>query len=153
MLLTAITGVACMTVISYTTHGTGRVLALGYGHSLAYLLGAVILGFVLHRRLHASVFPSALPLALVVSAVLGGAAWALFEVLGPMSRIPTIALLAAVGVVGAAIYIGVIRLARRQGMPTLRPSTSAPSSAPSSEPASTPTSSSHEGNGKPTDES
>jgi putative peptidoglycan lipid II flippase len=151
-LATALIGVACMTAISYTTHGTGRVLALGYGHSLAYLLGAVVLGFILYRRLHASVFPSALPLALIVSAVLGGAAWGLFEVLGPMKRIPTIALLVAVGVVGAAIYIGVIRLVRRQGMPTLRPSASAPASVPA--PASAePGSSNQGGNEKPTDAS
>ena len=156
-LVTAITGVVCMTVISYTTEGTGRVLALGYGHSLAYLLGAVALGFVLYRRLHASVFPSTLPLALIVSAILGVAAWSLFEVLGPMSRIPTIALLTAVGLGGAAIYIGVIRLVRRQGMPTLRPSATAPSSTPSSTtPSSTPSStpaSSQEGNEKPPDAS
>lgn len=136
-LVTACIGATFMTVASYTSHGSGRVLALGYGHSLAYLLGALTLGFVLHRRVHAPLFPKALPLALIVSAVLGTAAWGLFRALGATGRVETIALLAAVGVAGAAIYIGVVRLIRGQGMPTLR----APSSA------------SQEGNEKPADRS
>jgi putative peptidoglycan lipid II flippase len=124
-LVTACLGVGFMTAMSYSTHGTARVLALGYGHSLAYLLGAVALGFVLHRRLREPLFPSALPLALVTSVVLGVAAWGLFEALGTMGRVATIALLVAVGAVGTAIYVGVLRLVRGQGMPTLRASAAA----------------------------
>lgn len=124
-LVTACLGVAFMTIMSYSSHGTARVLALGYGHSIAYLLGAVTLGFVLHRRLRAPLFPTALPLALITSAVLGTAAWALFHALGSMGRVATIALLIGVGVVGAAIYVGVLRLVRGQGMPTLRASAAA----------------------------
>ncbi len=114
-----------MTIMSYASHGTARVLALGYGHSLAYLLGALTLGFVLRRRVREPLFPTALPLALITSAVLGVAAWGLFEALGQLTRVATIALLAGVGVVGAAIYIGVLRLVRGQGMPTLRTSAAA----------------------------
>jgi len=124
-LVTACLGVVFMTIMSYSSEGTARVLALGFGHSLAYLLGAVTLGFVLHRRLRQPLFPTALPLALITSVVLGVAAWGLFEALGTMSRIATIALLLLVGVVGAAIYIGVLRLVRGQGMPTLRASAAA----------------------------
>jgi len=124
-LVTACLGAGFMVVASFASHGSGRVLALGFGHSLAYLLGAITLGVVLRRRLRAPLFPTALPLALVTSAVLGTAAWALFEVIGPMGRIATIALLAAVGAIGGALYVGIIRLVRRQGMPTLRASAAA----------------------------
>ncbi len=135
-LVTACVGAAFMVVGTHAAHGTGVVLALGFGHSLAYLLGALTLGVVLHRRLHEPLFPRALPLALVTSAVLGTAAWALFHALGPMGRIATIGLLAAVGAVGAAIYIGVLRLVRGQGIPTARgsaPSSHAGSSSPADE--------------------
>jgi ABC-type branched-subunit amino acid transport system permease subunit len=94
------------------------VLMLGLGHSLAYLLGALVLGFVLTRRLHQSLFPRALPITALVSVVLGTAAWGLFRIVGPTGRVVTIALLAGVGLVGAAIYFGVLRLAKLQGVPT-----------------------------------
>jgi putative peptidoglycan lipid II flippase len=124
-LVTACLGAGFMTIASYASHGTGRVLALGFGHSLAYLLGAIALAFVLHRRLREPLFPTALPLALAASVLLGTAAWAIFHVLGPMSRVATIALLVGVGIAGAALYIGALRLVRGQGMPTLRTSASA----------------------------
>jgi putative peptidoglycan lipid II flippase len=116
-LITSVLGVLCMVAISFTTHGTGRVLALGFGHSLAYLLGCLALVVVLRRRLGEPLFPTALPLALGLSVVLGGAAWALFEVIGTTGRVVTIVLLAGVGLVGGAIYIGVVRLVRGQGLP------------------------------------
>ena len=124
-LVTACVGAGFMVVASYASHGTGRVLALGFGHSLAYLLGALTLGFFLHRRLRAPLFPPALPLALTTSAILGTAAWGLFRAIGPLGRVATIALLAAVGIVGAAIYVGIVRLVRGQGIPTVRASASA----------------------------
>ena len=125
-LVTACLGVGFMTVDElHEPRQRPACWRSGYGHSLAYLLGAVALGFVLHRRLREPLFPSALPLALITSVVLGVAAWGLFEALGTMGRVATIALLVGVGVVGAAIYVGVLRLVRGQGMPTLRASAAA----------------------------
>jgi putative peptidoglycan lipid II flippase len=123
-LVTACIGAAFMAVGSSITHGTAVVLSLGFGHSLAYLLGALTLGVILRRRLHAPIFPKAFPLAVVTAGVLGVAAWLLFEEIGAVGRVETIALLVGVGAVGAAIYIGVIRLVRCQGMPTVRTSKS-----------------------------
>ncbi len=124
-LVTSILGALCMVAISFSTHGTARVLALGFGHSLAYLLGCLALVVVLRRRLGEPLFPTALPLALGLSVVLGGAGWALFEVVGTTGRVVTILLLAAVGAVGGAIYIGVVRLVRGQGLPVVRASAAA----------------------------
>lgn len=124
-LVTSCLGAACMVAISFATTGTGRVLALGFGHSLAYLLGAVVLVVVLRRRLGEPLFPPALPLALVTSVALGAAGWFLFRELGEMGRVTTILVLIGVGLVGGAIYVGVIRLVRGQGFPTVRASAAA----------------------------
>ena len=60
---------------------------------------------------------------LLASVVLGVAAWALFQAhRDRRAGSSTIALLVGVGVVGAAIYFGVLRLVRGQGVPTLRAS-------------------------------
>lgn len=123
-LATACLGATFMAVGVTATHGTTRVLMLGLGHSLAYLLGALVLGFVLTRRLHQPLFPRALPITALASAALGTAAWALFRIIGPTGRVVTIALLAGVGLVGAAIYFGVLRVAKLQGVPTGRDSES-----------------------------
>jgi putative peptidoglycan lipid II flippase len=124
-LVTSILGALCMVAISFSTHGTARVLALGFGHSLAYLLGCLALAFVLRRRLGEPLFPTALPLALGLSVVLGGAGWALFQAIGTTGRVVTILLLVAVAVVGGAIYVAVVRLVRGQGLPVLRTSAAA----------------------------
>jgi hypothetical protein len=106
------------------TEGSTKVLMLGLGHSLAYLLGAVVLAWVLHRRLRRPLFPRALPVALLASAVLGTAAWGFFRLVGPTGRVVTIALLAGVGALGGALYFGFLRLVRGQAVPTLREASS-----------------------------
>ncbi len=119
-LVTACLGATFMAVGVNATNGSTRVLMLGLGHTLAYLIGALILGVVLTRRLGHPLFPKALLVTAVTSIVLGSAAWGLFRVIGPTGRFVTIALLVGVGVVGAAIYLGVLRLAKLQGVPTVR---------------------------------
>jgi putative peptidoglycan lipid II flippase len=119
-LITACVGAAFMVVGVNQTSGSDRVLMLGLGHSLAYLLGALALGLVLRRRLREPLFPRALPITAAASAVLGVAAWGLFRLVGPTGRVVTIAMLVGVGVVGAGLYFGVVRLTRLQGVPTGR---------------------------------
>jgi putative peptidoglycan lipid II flippase len=123
-LVTACIGAGFMAVGVNVAEGSTRVLVLGLGHSLAYLLGALVLGVVLSRRLRRPLFPRALPITAATSIVLGTAAWALFRAVGPEGRIVTIAMLAGVGVVGAALYFGVLRLTKLQGVPTARDSES-----------------------------
>lgn len=122
--VTACLGAAAMAVGVSASSGTTKVLVLGLGHTLAYLLGAVVLAVVLARRLRQPLFPRALPIALTASAVLGTAAWAFFRVVGPTGRVVTIVLLAGVGVLGAALYFGFLRLVRGQAVPTLREASS-----------------------------
>jgi putative peptidoglycan lipid II flippase len=122
--VTACIGAATMVVGVSAAGGTAKVLWLGLGHSAAYLLGSVVLAFVLRRRLHQPLFPTALPLALALSAGLGAGAWALFRLIGPTGRVVTIALLVGVGALGAALYFGTLRVVRGQGVPTLRDASS-----------------------------
>jgi putative peptidoglycan lipid II flippase len=124
--LTACVGAAAMAIGVSASSGSAKVLALGLGHSLAYLLGAVVLVVVIARRLRQPLFPRALPLALAASAVLGTAAWALFRVIGPTGRVVTILLLVGVGALGGALYFGFLRLVRGQAVPTLREAASQP---------------------------
>jgi putative peptidoglycan lipid II flippase len=118
--LTACVGAAAMVVGVTASRGSAKVVALGLGHSLAYLLGALVLYVVLARRLRRPLFPRAFPLALVAATVLGTAAWGLFRLVGPTGRVVTIVLLAGVGAGGAALYFGFLRVVRGQAVPTLR---------------------------------
>jgi putative peptidoglycan lipid II flippase len=123
-LVTACLGAGAMVAGVSATDGSTKVLMLGLGHSLAYLLGAVVLAWLLHRRLRQPLFPRALPVALLASAVLGTAAWAFFRLVGPTGRVVTFALLAGVGALGAVLYFGFLRLVRGQAVPTLREASS-----------------------------
>jgi putative peptidoglycan lipid II flippase len=104
-LVAAVVGVATMLVFAPVTHGAARVALLGIGHSVAYALGAVVLGVGVVRRLHVSVFPRRLPSAAVVSAVVGVGAWLTMRAVDPASRLATAGILAAVVAVGAGLYV------------------------------------------------
>jgi putative peptidoglycan lipid II flippase len=108
-LVTALVGAGVMVVGAQYAHGAALVAMLGIGHSTAYLLGAVVLSVGLSRRTGHAVVPAALPRALAPAAVLGAAAWWVAETVAPRGRVATLALLAAIAVVGAALYVGAIR--------------------------------------------
>src|SRR5690606_11607862 len=67
----AVVGVVVMVAAGPLTEGTATVFLLGLAHSLAFLVGAVILGVGLWRRTHVVVVPPLLPKALALSAVVG----------------------------------------------------------------------------------
>jgi len=122
-LATAVVGVGVMAAAAPFAHGAARVAALGLGHSAAYVLGAGVLGWGLSRRTGVPIVPRALPRALVLSAAVGGAAWAAERVIAPGTRGATTAALVILGASGGAVYAGLHRL-WGGSLPALRPKVS-----------------------------
>lgn len=113
----AVVGAAVMAVGSQAVHGTAVVAALGIGHSVAYLVGAIVLAVGLSRRTGHAVVPAALPRAVLLAAPLGVAAWLAARWSDPEGRLGSLVLLALVGTIGGALYLlGV----RATGGPALR---------------------------------
>ena len=107
----AIVGATAMIVGGLTVDdGPAKVVVLGGGHSLAYLIGSSILWIVLRRRLQHPIFPHAIWRALALSAVLGVGAWLVVRVLSPNGRVPVLATLLLIGVVGGGAYLAMLRL-------------------------------------------
>ena len=113
----AIVGAAVMAVGSRAVDGTAVVAALGIGHSVAYLVGAIALAIGLSRRTGRAVVPAALPRAVLLAAPLGAAAWLVARWSSPDGRLGNLILLALVGSIGGGLYLlGV----RATGGPALR---------------------------------
>jgi hypothetical protein len=98
-----------MIVGSAMTHGAARVAALGIGHSVAYLLGFIVLSIGVRRRTGRSIVPRELPIAIVISSAVATAVWFAMRALDPAGRIETIACLALVGSLGTGVYALAIR--------------------------------------------
>jgi len=94
---------------------TAKVAALGLGHSAAYLLGTIVLGIVLRRRVGHGFFPHAFLPALAASAALGGLAWLVEQLIAPSGRLANILVLAAIGVVGLGSYLLLLRILPKGG--------------------------------------
>lgn len=98
-------GVAAMGVGVLVTEGAARIAALGIGHSVAYLVGCVVLGVGLSRRTGHAIVPRALPSALAWSVPLGVAGWWFARMIDPTGRLGNAALGAVIGIVGGALYL------------------------------------------------
>jgi putative peptidoglycan lipid II flippase len=109
-LAASIVGVGVTVGVGVVVHGAAIVAVIGLGHSLAYAIGALVLGYGLFRRTGKSIFPRALPKAVAISAPLGVAAWWIARTVAPSGRLATLGLLVAITLAGAAIYLGAIRL-------------------------------------------
>ena len=71
----ACVGVATMIGLAAVTHGAARVAALGIGHTVAYTVGAGILGVGLMRRTGGGLTPRHLGVVVAYSSVLAALAW------------------------------------------------------------------------------
>jgi putative peptidoglycan lipid II flippase len=105
----ALFGVVVMVVGSQFTHGSARVAILGFGHSAAYLVGAVVLGVGCARRTGRSIVPTLLPISLAIAGVIAFVSWVVLRALDPSGRPSTVACLALVGVIGTGIYVLAVR--------------------------------------------
>jgi len=94
---------------------TAKVAFLGLGHSVAYFLGTLVLGGILRRRVGHPFFPSVLWKVLPFSALLALLAWWIEDLVHPTDRLTTLAVLAAIGVVGAGAYFALLRLLPERG--------------------------------------
>jgi putative peptidoglycan lipid II flippase len=109
-IIAAAFGVGTMFGVAPFAHGTARVALLGIGHSLAYTVGAVILAVGLSRRVGRAIVPVRLPRAALVAAVVALGAWALVREVAPSGRAATVGVLAGTAIVGAACYVGAMRV-------------------------------------------
>ncbi|HYU40386.1 MAG TPA: lipid II flippase MurJ [Acidimicrobiia bacterium] len=107
---TGIVGVIAMGIGALVTDGAARVAALGIGHTIAYVTGCVVLCFGLSRRTGHAIVPAALPKALTLSAVLGAAGWWIAHTIDPSGRLENAALVVAIAVGGAALYLLAVRV-------------------------------------------
>jgi len=94
---------------------TAKVAALGLGHSAAYLLGTLVLGVVLRKRVGHGFFPHAFLPALAASAALGGLAWLVEDLVDPSGRLADVLLLAAIGAIGLGLYLVLLRMLPKSG--------------------------------------
>jgi putative peptidoglycan lipid II flippase len=112
----AVIGAAVMVVGGLTFEtDTAKVAALGLGHSAAYLVGTLVLGFILHRRIGHGFFPHAFLPALAVSGALGALAWLVEDLVGPTERVTEVLVLVAIGVLGAGMYALMLRILPKRG--------------------------------------
>ncbi len=110
--LTAIVGAVFIIVVGSSVEGNARVAALGFGHTVAYVLGAAVLGILLRRRLGYACWPPSLLKAFVPSVILACAGWWVTHTFAPEDRGATILMLVLIGGVGTACYLGVLRIIR-----------------------------------------
>ena len=114
--VSAVVGAGVMIVGGLTFQSdTAKVAALGLGHSAAYLLGTLVLGAVLRKRVGHGFFPHAFLPALAASAALGGLAWLVEHVVEPSGRLADVLVLAAIGTVGLGLYLLLLRTLPQRG--------------------------------------
>jgi putative peptidoglycan lipid II flippase len=107
---TAAIGVVVMATGAAATHGDAKVAALGAGHSVAYLLGALTLGVGLSRRTGHALVPRQLGRAVAVSGGVGALSWLAMRAIAPDGRFQTLAVTTVIGAAAAAAYVGALRV-------------------------------------------
>jgi len=108
-IVAAAVGVGTMFALAPVTHGAARVAALGFGHTIGYAVGTVILAVGLSRRVGTAIVPTRLPLVVAVSGAFGAAAWAVVHVTNPTGRTTNLALVLGLTVVAGAGYLLTMR--------------------------------------------
>jgi putative peptidoglycan lipid II flippase len=105
----ALVGVLVMVVGSRVADGAALVAMLGFGHSVAYAIGALVLGVGCARRVRRSIVPILLPIATAIGGVIAFGAWLAMRALDPEGRAATIVCLALVAGLAAAAYALAVR--------------------------------------------
>jgi putative peptidoglycan lipid II flippase len=119
-LVSGVVGAVVMVVGGRSFDGTATVGMLGIGHSVAYILGAVMLGIGLRRRTGESTWPPALVPAVALAAPIGVVCWLVGAAVEPQSRLLTALLVGGLGLAGGAAYLVGLRLVRKQPLPRPR---------------------------------
>lgn len=104
----ALGGAVFMFAVGPSQGPTGRLFVMGLGLALAYTVGAIVLGIFVARRSGVSLLPAALARSMPVAAVAGAGMWVGWRAIDPSGRPASIAVLAGLGALGTALYVGVI---------------------------------------------
>ena len=118
-LVSAVSGIAVMALGGVLTSGRATVAFLGFGHSVAYAVGAIALWLGLARRTGHLVVPTSLGRAILVATPLAVGAWAVTRVVEPAGRLGTLLLVVGIVVVAGPLYV--VGLRALGGAPTLHP--------------------------------
>jgi putative peptidoglycan lipid II flippase len=105
-------GVVVMVVSAALVDGTARIVLLGLGHSIAYIVGAAVLALGLTRRTASPLRPAALGRIALVSAFAGVGGWAASQaVLGDdPGRLAALATVMVIAATGAGVVVAGYRL-------------------------------------------
>lgn len=120
-LLSAVCGIAVMAVGGALTSGRATVAFLGFGHSAAYAVGALVLWVGLARRTGHLVVPASLGRSIVAALPVALGAWAVVQVVDPAGRLGTALLVIGLVAVGGVLYV--LALRALGGAPSLHPKT------------------------------
>lgn len=115
-------GLLVMVLGAVTTDGSARIAMLGLGHTTAYVVGTVVLGIGLTRRVGESLLPGAIVKVLAVVACSGGATWFMARVIAGShaTRIEAIVACVAGAAVGGVLVVGGYRVLGIQALLTRR---------------------------------
>jgi putative peptidoglycan lipid II flippase len=116
----AAVGIAVMVAGGAFTSGRETVAFLGFGNSIAYAVGAVVLWLGLARRTGQLIVPRSLGRSVLVTVPIALLAWLAFEAIDPSGRVATLGLLVGVTLVGGLAYL--LGLRALGGVPSLHPS-------------------------------
>ncbi|MFN8036087.1 MAG: lipid II flippase MurJ [Acidimicrobiia bacterium] len=115
-------GIVTMVAVAVPSSGSARVAALGFGHSAAYAVGALVLGVGLTRRLGHRIVPRTSLYVVLVAVVVGAAAWLAIRSIDPTGRVGSALAAATVGAVALGLMTlclrPVHRVARTPAAPT-----------------------------------
>jgi putative peptidoglycan lipid II flippase len=103
------TGVVAVTVGAMLTDGAARVGMIALGHSIAYAVGAIVLGRLLARRVTGGVLPARVAAPIALAAVLGLGSWLVLIAVAPQGRIQSAIAVVLIAVVGGGAYVGAVR--------------------------------------------
>jgi putative peptidoglycan lipid II flippase len=98
-------GAVLMAAGGAMAHGDAKLAVMGAAHSVAYLLGAVVLGAGLARRTGQSLAPARLFRSAAVSVALGLAGAAVLHWVDPAGRAATVGLVLVLLACSAAVYL------------------------------------------------
>ena len=112
-------GAVLMAVGGALAHGDAKLAVMGVAHSVAYLVGALVLGAGLARRTGQPLAPARLARSLWVSVALGAGCAAVLHWVDPAGRTATLALVGVLLAVSAAVYLAALHPERRPRL--LRP--------------------------------
>jgi putative peptidoglycan lipid II flippase len=118
-LMSAVVGIAVMATGGALTSGRATVAFLGFGHSAAYAVGAVVLWIGLARRTGRLVVPTSLGRSVLVALPLAVGVWAVTEIVEPAGRAATAFLVVGLVVVAGLVYV--VALRALGGVPALHP--------------------------------